>query len=290
MMSICNSEGAKSLTQDERILHHHAAIIKRDLEAYHAYSRSQEDWKNLFKDHLVRFILVIRFVTLLIFTERNSMNFYVEAHSRNSNSTIRVHPLLLSLTETIDASETNPDISTISENDERALGNRFYTSPSGLPPLEMHFSGQCGPSLPSNQNGYPLTSVAGCQECMASASQYNLRGEENAAQGNLAATFYTPEDNLAHMGGASLSSRNKGKRRPRTSSGGAQGSLPRAHGPKAAGAMHRAKGKPAENLAEKAGSWDTDTDSSSPEANPDKSPQEGRDWDADPRMFIGVPV
>ena len=64
-MSTCNSEGAKGLTQDERILHHHAAIIKRDLEAYRAYSRSQEDWKILFKDHLARFILVIHFMTLL---------------------------------------------------------------------------------------------------------------------------------------------------------------------------------------------------------------------------------
>ena len=211
------------------------------------------------------------------------MNFY-EARSRSSNSTIRIHPLLLSLTETIDASETNPDISAISENDERALGHRFYTSPSELPPLEIHFSGRCGLSLPSNQNGYPLTSVAGCQECMASASQDNLREEGNAAQGNLAATFYASEDNVAHMGSASLSPRNKGKRCPRASSGGAQGSLPRARGPKAARAMRRAKGKP----AEKAGSWDTGP--SSPEENPDQSPQEGRDWDADSRMFTGAPV
>jgi hypothetical protein len=89
------------------------------------------------------------------------MNFYAEARKearhRKSNSTIRVHPLLLSLTETINASETNPDISTISENDKRVFGNGLYASPSEFPPLEIHFSDQCGPSLPSNQNGYVLT-------------------------------------------------------------------------------------------------------------------------------------
>jgi hypothetical protein len=78
------------------------------------------------------------------------MNFYADADSRNSNSTIRVHPLLLSLTTTINASETNADISTISENDERALATEFYTSPSDLLPLEMHLPGRCGPSLLSN--------------------------------------------------------------------------------------------------------------------------------------------
>jgi len=57
-MSTSNSGGAQDLTQDEQILHHHAAIIKRDIEAYHAYSRSQEDWKDLFENHLARFILV----------------------------------------------------------------------------------------------------------------------------------------------------------------------------------------------------------------------------------------
>jgi len=80
------------------------------------------------------------------------MNFYVHARDRNPNLTIRVHPLLLSLTETIDASETNPDISTISENDERVSRSEFYTSPNALPPLEIHFSGQNGSSpLQSNR-------------------------------------------------------------------------------------------------------------------------------------------
>jgi hypothetical protein len=119
---------------------------------------------------------------------------------------------------------------------------------------------------------------------MASASQDNSRVEENAAQGNPAAIFSAPKDNVARMDSASVSPRNKGKRRRRASSGGAQGNLPRARGPKAAGAMRRAKRK----RAEKAGSWNTDL--SSPEENPDKSPQEGGDGDAYSRMFTGVPV
>jgi hypothetical protein len=75
------------------------------------------------------------------------MTFYARARNRDPNLTIRVHPLLLSLTETIDASETNPDIKAISENDERALRSAFYTPPNTLPPLEIHFSGQNGSSL-----------------------------------------------------------------------------------------------------------------------------------------------
>ena len=55
-MSTSNS-GDQSLTQDEQTLHHHAAVVKRDVEIYHAFSRSDENWKALFKDHLVCFIL-----------------------------------------------------------------------------------------------------------------------------------------------------------------------------------------------------------------------------------------
>jgi len=104
------------------------------------------------------------------------MSFYANACSRNSTVTIHVHSLLLSLSKTINASETNPDISTISENDERALRSNFYALPSALPLLEIEFSGQNGLSLLSKQNGY----VAGCRECMASAPQDNL-GEEGSA-------------------------------------------------------------------------------------------------------------
>jgi len=72
------------------------------------------------------------------------MNFYFDACNRNSNRIIYVHLLLLSLTKMIGAFETNPDISAISENDERALRSNFYILPNILPLLEMHFSGQNG--------------------------------------------------------------------------------------------------------------------------------------------------
>ena len=85
------------------------------------------------------------------------MNFFVNASSGNPNLTIRVHLLLLSLTETINASEENPDISAILENDKRVLESRYYTLPSKLPPLEIHFPGQNGPSLLSNQNSHTQT-------------------------------------------------------------------------------------------------------------------------------------
>jgi hypothetical protein len=58
-MSAYNSGRAQDLTQDEQVLHHHAAIIRKDLEAYHAYSRSEEDWRDLFKSHLACVIPMI---------------------------------------------------------------------------------------------------------------------------------------------------------------------------------------------------------------------------------------
>jgi hypothetical protein len=90
------------------------------------------------------------------------MKFYIGTCKTNANPIICVHPLLLSLTETIDASDTNPDRSSVSENDERVLGSNFYISPSILLLPEIHFSGQNGLSLLFNQNGYALTSVASC--------------------------------------------------------------------------------------------------------------------------------
>jgi hypothetical protein len=114
---------------------------------------------------------------------------------------------------------------------------------------------------------------------MVSAPQDNLREEGDAAQDNLTATSCVPADNAAYMGSASLSPRNKGKRRRRASSGGAQGNLPSARGPRVAGAMRRAKGK------QNTGS--SDANPSFPEGNPDEPPREGRDRDAGPRMYTG---
>ena len=58
-MLTTNSGGAQELAdlaQEEQILHHYAAMVKKDLEVYHAYSWSQEYWKNLFKNCLAYFI------------------------------------------------------------------------------------------------------------------------------------------------------------------------------------------------------------------------------------------
>jgi hypothetical protein len=75
------------------------------------------------------------------------MNFFASACKGNAEHKIRAHPLLLSLTEAMNRSETSPNISAVSENDERVLGNEYYTSPTEFPPLEIHFSGQNGLSL-----------------------------------------------------------------------------------------------------------------------------------------------
>ncbi len=58
-MSTSDSGGAQNLTQDEQILHHYAAMVKKDAEAYHAYSRSRRSWEDLFKDHLASCTLVV---------------------------------------------------------------------------------------------------------------------------------------------------------------------------------------------------------------------------------------
>ena len=169
------------------------------------------------------------------------MSIYADTHRENPNTPIQVHPLLLSLSETINVSKTSPQIAAISENDERALTSNLYTSPSVLPPLEMHFATKNGWSLLSTWNGYALISVAGCQECMASAPQANSRGEGNATQCNSAATFHALEDNTVHIGSASLSMHNKGKKRQRASSSGVQGNLLNTHCQKAAASTHSVK-------------------------------------------------
>ena len=199
------------------------------------------------------------------------MAFYLSTHHRNPEHTIHIHLLLLSLTEVINASHTNRDISTILENDERALKSILYTLLSTFPLLEIHFPGQNGQSLLFNWYGNALTLVAGCRKCMASLPQNDSRGEGNATQGNLAATSNTLEDNLAHIGSAHLSKPNKVRKCWCASSGAVQGNLSNTHGPKAARLIHRAKGKQAQksNLS--------NINSLSPEGKSDKSSQEGRD-------------
>ena len=56
-MSTSDSREAQNLTGEEQILHHHAAMVKKDLEAYKAISRSRRDWQKLFTDRLACLIL-----------------------------------------------------------------------------------------------------------------------------------------------------------------------------------------------------------------------------------------
>jgi hypothetical protein len=56
-MSTSDSREALDLTGDEQILHHHAAMVKKDLEAYNTIFRSRRDWQNLFTDRAARLVL-----------------------------------------------------------------------------------------------------------------------------------------------------------------------------------------------------------------------------------------
>ncbi|KAF8257954.1 hypothetical protein EI94DRAFT_1708451 [Lactarius quietus] len=71
------------------------------------------------------------------------MVYFTDTISR-SGTHPHVHPLFLSLTEVISQTGNSPDISTVSENDPRALRSNYYTAPSDLPPLDIHFNGQNG--------------------------------------------------------------------------------------------------------------------------------------------------
>jgi hypothetical protein len=203
------------------------------------------------------------------------MNFYEGAKDRDS---IRVHPLLLSLTKAINEAETDPDISSISENDEGAKMNDLYTPPSAFPPLEMHFYGRNGPSLVSLRSNYAHTSAAGCRECVKFAPQVNSRGERDSAQSNSAA-FCPMEDNIPHADDASPSVQNKGKKGRRTSSGG--GKLSNTRGPKVAMVLRRSKRK----QGQKAGSHSANP--VSPEERVGQSSQEGSDLEVETCTFTG---
>ena len=60
-MSTSNFRGTPDLTQDEQILHHHAAMVKKDLDAYRAESGGNDDWNAVFINHLVRFCIKMDF-------------------------------------------------------------------------------------------------------------------------------------------------------------------------------------------------------------------------------------
>jgi len=109
-------------------------------------------------------------------------------------------------------SKTNPDIRAILENNERVLTSDFYTLPSALPPLEIHFLVENGLFLLSNQHDYALTLVASCRECMKSAPQDNSGREGTTTQGKSDATAHALESNITHTGSTSLRVCKKGKK------------------------------------------------------------------------------
>ena len=71
-MSISNFE---NLSKTEQILHHYAAMVKKDLDKYHADSRREQDWVDVFKDHLVHFIFAIYFYKA--FSDLSRRNQYI---------------------------------------------------------------------------------------------------------------------------------------------------------------------------------------------------------------------
>lgn len=66
--------------------------------------------------------------------------------SSKRQSPPRVHPLLLSLSEAWKVFKrtdtTSPDLHSISEDDPRVLGSKYYTPASDFPPLDVHFGGK----------------------------------------------------------------------------------------------------------------------------------------------------
>ena len=132
-----------TLSQEEETLHLYAALVQKDLEAYHAcVSRDETDfiWKHIFEDHLVCLYSSGSLFSLSIFQTR-SMNYFKEAEMR-SRTPPRIHPLLLSLSEAWKVSDISPDIRSISENDLRVIGNPYYVSPAEFPPLNGYFGKQ----------------------------------------------------------------------------------------------------------------------------------------------------
>ena len=221
---------------------------------------------------MLHFFLNLLLSAILRFVQTESMNTYASAYKKNSNTPIRIHPLLLSLRETIAASETNPDICAISENDKRVTGTDLYTSPNEFPPLEVHFSGGNGAFILSNLNDLSLISAADCQQCTPSAPQDKSGDGVYTAQGDSAVTS---QDTIF------LSMRGSGKKRRRASLGGVQGSPSNTHSLNAPALIRRAKGKRAQKTPSR-GTIHSPTENVS-----DTSSREDRDWKMEIGMFTG---
>jgi hypothetical protein len=83
----------------------------------------------------------------------------------------RIHPLLISLTEAFNESKTAPDISSVCEDDMRAVRSNYYTPPNLLPSLDIDFHGEHGAAQLATHYSW-LMLVA--SENMASGSQEKL--------------------------------------------------------------------------------------------------------------------
>lgn len=67
------STSKPNLTQDEQTLHHHAAMLRKNLEAYHACTpRDEAAWRKEFKSRLVFRSLAIHFVKIRLFVSERS--------------------------------------------------------------------------------------------------------------------------------------------------------------------------------------------------------------------------
>ncbi|KAH9021447.1 hypothetical protein EDB85DRAFT_1895655 [Lactarius pseudohatsudake] len=188
-----------SLTQDEQILHHHAAMLKKELGAYHACTlRDEGVWRWTFR----RCLVFWSSCNLLLSAKPKSMqktsaDYYFRANT-SSPTPLRIHPLLLSLIEAFREHEDSPNISSVSENDPKVLSSNYYASPSNLPLLDIHFPGQNGADPLSDTHVSPLTLAASCRECMDSlASVGDVMINMSSAAPSLAPMASEPQGDSA---------------------------------------------------------------------------------------------
>ncbi|KAH9038878.1 hypothetical protein EDB85DRAFT_1887644 [Lactarius pseudohatsudake] len=188
-----------SLTQDKQILHHHAAMFKKELGAYHACTlRDEGVWRRTFRHRLVFWSSCNLLLSAkLKFMQKTSADYYFRANT-SSPTPLRIHLLLLSLMEAFREHEDSLNISSVSENNPKGLSSNYYTSPSNLPPLDIHFPGQNGADPLSDTHVSPLTLAASCRECMDSlASVGNMMINMSLAVPSIAPMASEPQGNSA---------------------------------------------------------------------------------------------
>ena len=142
----------------------------------------------------------------------------------------RVHPLLLSLTAVYNESPKIPSISSVSEDDIRAQRGDYYTPPSELPSLDIHFDGQEGMAQ-NCDNCVSWLTLAACRECMASAAPNPLQSQVNVANIgdavtstpsaaiNIESTTSHPQDDSEMATDVTTDVSGKGKNRQQASGG-----------------------------------------------------------------------